>query len=75
MFKWTEEAEKTFKDIKEFFISPLVLRAPIPDGLFQLESDILVKVLEALYFKSKETNGLLLVTNPKDCLPQLKISE
>ena len=38
-FKWTEEAEKAFKDIKELLISPPVLRAPTPDCLFQLESD------------------------------------
>ena len=38
-FKWTDEAKKTFKDIKELLISPTVLRAPTPDGLFQLESD------------------------------------
>ena len=39
-FKWTEEVEKAFKDIKELLIRPLVLRAPTPKGLFQLESDI-----------------------------------
>ena len=38
-FKWTEEAEKAFKDIKELMISPPVLRALTPNGLFQLESD------------------------------------
>ena len=38
-FKWTEEAEKAFKDIKEILISPPVLRALTPEGLFQLESD------------------------------------
>ena len=40
-FKWTEEAEKTFKDIKELLISPPVLWAPTPEGLFWLESDTL----------------------------------
>ena len=39
-FKWTEEAEKAFNDIKELLISPPVLKAPMPDGLFHLESDI-----------------------------------
>ena len=34
-FKWTDEAEKAFNDIKEL----LVLKAPTPDGLFHLESD------------------------------------
>ena len=38
-FKWTEEVEKAFKDIKELLISPPVLKAPTPDGLFHLESD------------------------------------
>ena len=38
-FKWTEEAEKAFNDIKELLISPPVLKAPMPDGLFCLESE------------------------------------
>ena len=38
-FKWTQEAEKAFKEIKELLISPPVLRALTPEGLFQLESD------------------------------------
>ena len=38
-FKWTEEVEKAFNDIKELLISPPVLKAPTPDGLFHLESN------------------------------------
>ena len=38
-FKWTEEAERAFNDIKKLLISPLVLKAPTPGVLFQLESD------------------------------------
>ena len=38
-FKWTEEAEKAFNDIKELLISPPVLKAPTPGGLLHLESD------------------------------------
>ena len=38
-FKWTEEAEKAFNDIKELLISPSVLKATMPDGLFCLESN------------------------------------
>ena len=38
-FKWTEEAEKAFNDIKRLLINPPVLKAPTPDGLFPLESD------------------------------------
>ena len=33
-FKWTDEAEKAFKDIEELLISPPVLRALTLDGLF-----------------------------------------
>ena len=38
-FKWTEEAERAFKDIKKLLINPPVLKAPTPDGLFHLESN------------------------------------
>ena len=38
-FKWTEEAEKAFNDIKRLLINPPVLKSPTPDGLFRLESD------------------------------------
>ena len=33
-FKWTEEAEKAFNEIKKLLINPPVLKAPTPDGLF-----------------------------------------
>ena len=39
-FKWTDEAEKAFNDIKKLLVNPPVLKAPTPDGLFRLESDI-----------------------------------
>ena len=38
-FKWTDEAEKAFNEIKKLLISLPVLKAPTPDGLFRLESD------------------------------------
>ena len=38
-FRWTEEAEKVFNDIKQLLINPSVLKAPTPDSLFCLESD------------------------------------
>ena len=38
-FKWTEEAERAFYDIKKLLINPPVLNAPSPDGLFRLESN------------------------------------
>ena len=33
-------SEKAFNDIRELLISPPVLKAPTPNGLFHLESDI-----------------------------------
>ena len=38
-FKWTEEVEKAFNDIKELLISPPVLKKSMPESLFCLESD------------------------------------
>ena len=38
-FKWTDEAEKAFNDIKKLLVNPPILKAPTPDGLFRLESD------------------------------------
>ena len=38
-FKWTDEAEKAFNDIKKLLVNPPVLKAPTPDGLFRLESN------------------------------------
>ena len=40
-FKWTDEAEKAFNEIKKLLISPPVLKVPTPDGLFGLKSDTL----------------------------------
>ena len=34
-----KKQKKAFNDIKELLISPPVLKAPMPDGLFHLESD------------------------------------
>ena len=38
-FKWTDEAKKAFNEIKKLLVSPPVLKAPTPDGLFRLKSD------------------------------------
>ena len=32
-FKWMDEAEKAFNEIKKLLVSPPVLKAPTPDGL------------------------------------------
>ena len=42
-FKWMDEAEKAFNEIKKLSVSPPVLNAPNPEGLFRLESDTLRK--------------------------------
>ena len=52
-FKWTEEAEKAFKDIKELLINPPVLRALTPEGLFQLESDTLHEGVRGTLFQKQ----------------------
>ena len=38
-FKWTDEAEKAFNEIKKLLISLPVLKTPTPDGLFQFKGD------------------------------------
>ena len=38
-FKWMDEAEKAFNGIKKLLVSPPVLKAPTPEGLFRLKSD------------------------------------
>ena len=55
-FKWREEVEKAFNDIKELLISPPVLKAPMPDGLFHSESDtshfmVFMQLLHIRYFE------------------------
>ena len=72
-FKWAQEAEKVFNEIKELSISPPVLRALTPEGLFQLESDTLHEGVRGTLFK--EMHGLLLVIIQKDYPLQLRISE
>ena len=72
-FKWTQEAEKVFKEIKEHLISPPVLRAPTPEGLFRFESDTSCEGVRGTLFKSKEMNGLLLVIIQRDYPLQQRI--
>ena len=38
-FKWTDEEEKAFNNIKKLLVNRPVLKAPTPDGLFRLETD------------------------------------
>ena len=52
-FKWTEEAETAFKEIKELLISPPVLRALTPDSLFHLESDTSCESVRGTLFQKQ----------------------
>ena len=66
-FKWTEEAEKAFNDIKELLISQPVLKAPTPNGLFCLEVTHLGKVWVALilvvfFIRYQKTMQAMLMT-------------
>ena len=56
-FKWTEEAEKAFNDIKELLISAPVLKALLPDGLFHLESDTSREGVGGTLLQKQEKNG------------------
>ena len=58
-FKWTEEAERVFNDIKKLLINPPVLKAPTSDVLFRLESDTSREDIGGTLLRSKEMNGLL----------------
>ena len=40
-FKWMDEAEKAFNEIKKLLLRPPVLKASTPEGLFRLKSDTL----------------------------------
>ena len=55
-FKWTEEAEKAFNNIKKLLINPPVLKAPTPNGLFCLESDTSQEGVGGTH-RNKEMNG------------------
>ena len=40
-FKWMDEAQKAFNEIKKLLVCLPVVKAPTPDGLFRLKSDTL----------------------------------
>ena len=69
-FKWTEEAEKAFNDIKELSISPPVLKAPMPDGLFHLESDTSQEGVGGTLLQ-KQGNEWVVICYHSKRLPQL----
>ena len=56
-FKWTEEAEKAFNDIKKLLINPPVLKAPTPNGLFHLENDTSQEGVGGTLLQKQGKNG------------------
>ena len=69
-FKWTDEAEKAFNDIKELLVSPPVLKAPTPDGLFCLESDTSQEGVGSTLLQ-KQGDELVMIGYHSKRLPQL----
>ena len=72
-FKWTEEAEKAFNEIKKLLINPPVLKAPTPDGLFQLESDTLREGMGGTLLQKQGDEWVVMVIIPKDSRNQQRI--
>ena len=68
-FKWTEEAEKVFNDIKLLLINPPVLEAPTPDGLFCLESDTSQEGVGGTLLQKQGNEWVVIVYHSKS-LPQ-----
>ena len=69
-FKWTEETEKAFNDIKELLICPPVLKAPTTDGLFHLESDTSQKGVGSTLLQKQGKEWIVIGYHSKR-LPQL----
>ena len=61
--------EKAFKDIKELLITPPVLKAPTPDGLFHLESDTSQEGVGGTLFQ-KQRNEWVVIGYHSKILPQ-----
>ena len=68
-FKWTEETEKVFNDIKELLISPQVLKVPTPDGLFCLESNTSREGVDGILLQ-KQGNEWVMIGYHSKILPQ-----
>ena len=71
-FKWTEEAEKALNDIKELLIGPPVLKAPMPDGLFCLESDTSQAGMSGTLLQKQGNEGVVIGYHSKRLLQSAK---
>ena len=56
-FKWTDEAEKAFNDVKMLLVNPPVMKAPTPDGLFRLKSDTSQEGVGSTLLQKQGMNG------------------
>ena len=64
-FKWTHEAKKAFIEIKELLISPPVLRALTPEGLFRLESDTSHEGVRSTLFQKQGDDWVVICYHSK----------
>ena len=69
-FKWMDEAEKAFNEIKKLLVSPPVLKASTPDGLFRLESDTLREGVGGTLLQKQGDEWVVIGYHPKR-LPKL----
>ena len=72
-FKWTDKADKAFNEIKKLLISPPVLKAPTPDGLFQLKSDTLREGIGGTLLQKQGDEWVVIGYHSKDFLNQQRI--
>ena len=66
MFKWMDEAEKAFNEIKKLLVCLPVLKAPTPDGLFQLKSDTSREDVGGTLLQKQGDEWVVLDIIPKD---------
>ena len=64
-FKWTDEAEKAFNEIKKLLVSPPVLKAPTLEGLFRLKSDTLREGVGGTLLQKQGDEWVVIGYHPK----------
>ena len=72
-FRWTEEVKRVFNDIKKLLISPPVLKAPTPDGLFRLESNTSREGVGGTLLQKQGDEWVVIGYHSKDSQNQLRI--
>ena len=71
-FKWTDEAEKAFNDIRKLLVNPPVLKAPKPDGLFRLESNTSRECVDATLLQKQGNEWVVIGYHLKRLPPSTK---